>query len=156
MYESFVLPRPIVPTEQLLEDWMWLLKKPHDLLFVTKMGDAFLRAQSESVVFLDTLEGDAKAIAPDERTFNLRWGAGDLDPTLFNPDMIALLERSGMGLGPDQCYSYQLPPVVGGGLESCNIHVVSLLVHFSIAGQLHQQVKDLPPGARISKFETAD
>jgi hypothetical protein len=156
MYGSFVLPRPTIPTERLLEDWMWLLKQPHDLLFVTKMGDAFLRTQTESVTFLDTLEGDAKAIAPDERSFNLRWDAGDLDPTLFNPDLIALLESRGMNLGPDECYSYELPPVMGGALDSSNVHVVSLLVHFSIGGQLHRQVKDLPPGARISRFEMED
>jgi hypothetical protein len=156
MYEAFVLPRPSVSTEQLLEDWMWLLKEPHDLLFVTKMGDAFLRAQTESVVFLDTLEGDVKTIAPDERSFNLRWSAGDLDWSLFNPDMIASLESRGMGLGPDECYSYQLPPVVGGVLESSNVHVVNLLLHFSIAGQLHRQVRDLPNGARIAGFQTED
>ena len=46
MYDSLVLPVTTVPADRLLDDWLWLLKAPHQVLVVTKMGDAFVMSPS--------------------------------------------------------------------------------------------------------------
>ena len=153
MYDSLVLPASIISDKRLLEDWQWLLKAPHQVLVVTKMGDAFVKSPSSAVLFLDTLEGNVKEAARDERSFNQKWAAGDLDPTWFNPDMVALLEGRGVRLAPDQCYSYIVPPAIGGSFESSNIRVLRAVFHFLINGQLHRQVKELPAGTRITGLD---
>ena len=43
-------------------------------------------------------------------------------------------------------------PILGGELSVSNIQVIDFVVSINILGQLHRQVRDLPPGTRISKF----
>ena len=140
----------------LLDDWGWLLKDPHELLLVTSMGDAFVADSSGAVFYLDTLEGSLKPVAPSRETFQSLVASGGLDPDLFLPDMVALKIAQGHRLAPGQCYSYKLPPILGGPLESSNVEATDIVVHFSISGQLHRQLVDLPPGTRISGFRVVD
>jgi len=141
---------------RLLHDWQWLLSGTHRLLAVTRMGDAFVEKTGGEVIFLDTLEGTFKHAAPNKNAFFKLLKAGALDPTWFNPNMVALLEARAEHLAPGKCYSYKIPPVLGGSFESANVEVVSAMVHFSIMGQLHEQTRHLPPGAKISHFKIVE
>ena len=58
-----------------------------------------------------------------------------------------------MDLGLGQCYSYKLPPILNGPIEPSNIEPADLPVHFSLLGQIHRQVKDLPEGTPIHEFK---
>jgi hypothetical protein len=136
----------------LLEDWRWLIVGSCRLLAVTRMGDAFVEKADGEVVFLDTLEGCLKHAAPNATVFADYLANERFDPTWFNADMVALLEEKGKHLGPGQCYSYRVPPILGGSFFSENIHIASVLVHFSIMGQLHEQTRNLPPSSKISGF----
>ena len=137
---------------RLLHDWQWLLAGSHGLLAVTRMGDAFVEKADGEVIFLDTLEGALKQAATNQNAFFKLLKAGALDPTWFNPDMVALLETRSEHLAPGQCYTYKIPPVLGGSFESANVEAISVMVHFCIMGQLHEQIRRLPPGAQISHF----
>lgn len=57
---------------------------------------------------------------------------------------------AGLVPGNRQVLSFKIPPVLGGSFEPQNIEVSDLIVALSIAGQIHQQIKDLPPGTPIS------
>ncbi len=57
-----------------------------------------------------------------------------------------------MALAAADVYSFTVPPVLGGQIELANVEVADFVVAVNIAGQLHQQVKDLPPGSKISGF----
>lgn len=59
-------------------------------------------------------------------------------------------ECAGQHLGPDDVYSFRIPPVLGGLVDVSNVEVMSFTVAASINGQIHRQVKDLPPGSPIS------
>jgi len=141
---------------RLLDDWQWLLAGSHRLLAVTRMGDAFVEKADGEVIFLDTLEGNLKHAATNQNAFLKLLQVGAFDPTWFNPDMVALLEASSEHLAPGQCYCYKIPPVLGGSLESANVKAISAMVHFSIMGQLHEQTRHLPPGAKISHFKIVE
>jgi hypothetical protein len=60
--------------------------------------------------------------------------------------------QAALGMKPekDQCLSFKHPPALGGELEPDNIEVSDVWVHFSIAGQLLRQIKDVPAGTRIT------
>jgi len=120
------------------------------------MGDAFVEKADGEVIFLDTLEGALKHAATNQNAFLKLLKAGDLDPTWFNPNMVALLEARSEHLVPGQCYCYQIPPILGGSFESANIKAISVIVHFSIMGQLHEQIRDLPPGTKITGFKIVE
>ena len=70
--------------------------------------------------------------------------------------MVALLEARSDHLVSGQCYSYKIPPALGGSFESANVKNVSAMVHFSVMGQLHEQIRHLPPGANISHFKIVE
>lgn len=61
-------------------------------------------------------------------------------------------EDRGLVPGPEQVYGFAKPPVLGGAIDVENIEVIDFVVGVSIAGQLHAQVRDLPPGTAISGF----
>jgi hypothetical protein len=154
--EALTISPEGLDTEHLLGDWSWLLSDRYRLLGVTRMGDAFVETGDGKVLFLDTLEGCLKEAANDARTFFELLKAGKLDRALFLPDMVALMEARGERLAPGQCYCYHLPPVLGGPLTLDNVRAAFASVHFSVTGQLHRQVKDLPPGTKITEFKLVD
>jgi hypothetical protein len=48
-----------------------------------------------------------------------------------------------------KCYSYVLPPFLGGKIEPQNMELTPIYVHFAFLGAVYHQVKDLPPGTKI-------
>ena len=55
-------------------------------------------------------------------------------------------------LAEGQIYSYKTPPVLGGEYSTDNLEPTGIAVHFSVLGQIHRQVKDLPPGTKIDRI----
>jgi hypothetical protein len=52
--------------------------------------------------------------------------------------------------GAQQVLAWQVPPVLGAPIAIENLELMDFEVYLSIQGQLHRQVKDLPPGTKIS------
>jgi len=61
-----------------------------------------------------------------------------------------------MALAAADVYSFTVPPVLGGQIELSNVEVADFVVAVNIAGQLHQHVRDLPPGSKISELAFGD
>jgi hypothetical protein len=72
------------------------------------------------------------------------------------PGLIVELRKAGKTLGPGQVYSFKNPPVLGGEYEVDNFEPMDIEVHFSIFGQIHRQVKDLPPGTPITGMKLVE
>lgn len=142
--------------DMLLEDWQWLLQGKYSLWFVTKFGDVFLKAKAGSVAWLDVTSGSVSVVAASEQEFlELARGPDNLD-RWFMRNVVDHQAAIGMSPARNQCISFVQPVVLGGKLESTNLELTDAAVHLSIAGQIHRQVKDLPPGTKISgvSFET--
>jgi hypothetical protein len=56
----------------------------------------------------------------------------------------------GLAPGNDQVLSFKVPPVLGGELSTENLEVADFVVSVNVAGQIHDQVRLLPPGAPIA------
>jgi hypothetical protein len=61
-------------------------------------------------------------------------------------------EARGLVPGPREVYGFTQPPVLGGPVEVENVEVTDVVVSLNITGEIHAQVRDLPPGTRISGF----
>lgn len=68
-------------------------------------------------------------------------------------DDVVGLRAAGKLLERGQVYGFEIPPVLGGSFDAENLVPSDLVVHFSLAGQIHRQVKDLPPGTPISQIK---
>ncbi|HXS67646.1 MAG TPA: T6SS immunity protein Tdi1 domain-containing protein [Candidatus Polarisedimenticolia bacterium] len=136
----------------LLQDWRWLLGDSMQLLLVSAIGDMFLADAAGQVFWLDAGMGKLEKIAANVDEFQqLRQQRQNVDQW-FIPLLIGDLIASGKRLSPGQCYGYKKPPILGGEIELSNFEPTDLSVHFSILGQIHRQVKDLPPGTKITKI----
>ena len=138
--------------ERLLADWRWLTGTSKLPVLLAAIGDAFLQDHDGSVHFLDTSAGELERAAGDAVSF----GTMLRDPAFvtehFAVDVVAELRANGLLLEPGQIYSFEQPPVLGGSFETANVEAADIEVHFSITGQIHEQVRDLPAGTPVDQI----
>ncbi len=140
--------------DEVLADWRWLTGPNLQLWHVTKAGDALLRDPADgSIHFLDTLVGNVEPIARDEAGFEAAVMSDEDADKWLMPEVVDGQALLGMCPGPDECLSFKHPPALGGQLDPDNFETCNIRVHFSIAGQIHQQIKDLPPGTAITNIK---
>jgi hypothetical protein len=135
--------------EQALDSWSWLDLAGKTPQFASLFCDLFLESP-EGWWYLDTIEGGLEQV----------WQTGaQLQAALNTPegrDQYLLLglakeaERRGVSLAENEVYSLTPPPVLGGELDAANISALDFVVAVDLAGQIHDQVRKLPPGTPIS------
>ncbi len=133
-----------------LSSWAWLdgLAGMTPAL-ANAFGDVFLQGRDGSFSFLDTVGGRLDRFWLD---------AASLQADINNPEaqdkylMVGLAQAAdsqGLTPGVDQVLSFKVPPVLGGQLSTENLELVDFVIAVNLAGQIHQQVKSLPPGTPI-------
>jgi len=134
-----------------LEDWAWTGATSLTPIGASPFGDVFLKGR-DGISMLDTLEGHlVPAFADlDEMRRVLATPEGQ-DRFLTAGLALAAAER-GLVPGTRQVYAYSTPPVLGGPVSVDNVEVMDFVVWLSLTGQIHDQVRNLPPGTRISGF----
>ena len=137
--------------ESLMDSWRWLVGSTKQVILLTAVGDAFLQdSQDGTIHFLDTIAGEVQSIAEsyddllsllNDKNFVVNYFAVELFADLQQPQTLLT----------GQIYSYKQPPVLGGQIALDNIEPTDIDVHFTLLGQIHQQVKGLPDGTSIGK-----
>lgn len=137
--------------QPLLDEWQWLLGSRNFRVFrVTCMGDLFLLDDADKVYFLDTMEGELAAFATDLGDFERKLQDRHVRRRYLATFVVRRLFDADFALKPGECFSPDRPPILGGTLSNENLSAVDVLFHSSIMGQIHRQVKSLPPGTPIS------
>ena len=113
----------------------------------------FLAEASGRVLWLDTGTGQLHQIASSVAEFQQLRQQPEHADQWFIPQLVGDLISSGVRLSAGQCYSYKKPPILGGEIEPANFEPTDLSVHFRVLGQIHRQVKDLPPGSKITNIK---
>jgi hypothetical protein len=137
----------------LLGDWGGLVGDQMKLLLVSSVGDMFLADGRDIVFWLDTGAGTLQQVASSPEEFRQLMQQPEHANKWFIPQLVGDLMMRGVRLARGQCYSYKIPPVLGGSIAPDNFAPTDLSVHFSILGQIHRQVKNLPPGTKISDIK---
>ena len=129
-----------------LESWYFLDIEGATPLLTSAFGDVFLARPDGSVWLLDVVAGtltrewddvDAMADALETPDGQERW----LRASLANA-----AHRAGHVPTDAQVYDFATPPVLGGALSADNIRPTDFVVTVNLDGQIHEQVRDLPPG----------
>ena len=149
-FDDFLAPvHGVFNVEEALAGWRWLVPQPLKALVMTAAGDLFLRDESGTVFFLDTVEGRCEEVAASVDEWQEKLDDEELFNQWFLPGLIADLRES-KPLAHGQCYSPMHAPVLGGSFDAANWQPVDWLVHLSHSGRLHEAIKDLPPGTKIT------
>ena len=131
------------------EAWSWLDLRGKQPLFSSLFGDVCFDS-SDGLWWLDTLEG----------TLTQPWESREQARVVLSSEEgrdLYLLEglvmgalRRGVRPGPEQIYVFVVPPILGGQIDADQLDVIDFVVGLHITGQLHEQVKDFPPGTPVS------
>jgi hypothetical protein len=125
----------------LLEDWNWKLKGSFLPILLSASGDAFVQhVGNDEVWWLDTGGAEFSKVAETQEQFNELLTQKEFVIECFAVQMIGDLMQSGNSLGDGQIYSLKQPWILGGKYELSNIEATDIEVHFSITGQIAQQV----------------
>jgi hypothetical protein len=131
-----------------LKAWEWIGLDGKTAVFTSAFGNVFLHA-ADGFWFLDRLAG----------TLTRPWEtAGQLQDELDTPDGQSLYLSAGLvwaanelGLVPSgaEVYDFAVPPILGGEQVVTNVEVIDFITALGISGQIHEQLRDVPPGTPI-------
>lgn len=141
-----------VDLDGLLSDWRWLVDESYHPVVISALGDLFLRHDDGRIFWLSSGWGQLTEVAGDSGEFKQLMIKSENADTWFMPNLVGDILAEGQRLRQGECFGCKVPPALGGEFEPDNFEATDLMVHFSILGQLHRQIKDLPPGASISEI----
>jgi hypothetical protein len=131
-----------------LADWAWLLPEELTVWLMNRYGDLFLVFNDGTVHMLDIGRGTVEQLAESRNDFALKI---DEDDNASNWLMVPLVDRlieAGKRLQAGQCYSFIIPPIIGGEYIMKNTTILSITEHYGVYASIHQQIKNLPDGTQ--------
>lgn len=134
----------------MLSEWHWLLPENLTVWMVNRFCDVIFVKEDGTVHLLDSGAGTVKELAASRESFFTLVDQGDNADNWFLLSLTDQCTASGLTLAPGQCYSFKVPPVLGGKYELENIVPADLAVTFSFLAQIHLQTKDLLDGTPIN------
>jgi hypothetical protein len=140
-------------SDRLTEDWTWLIGTDKKVILISAIGDMFLASDNENIFWLDVGQGKLEMVAVDKKEFEIKLTDIEQVNEWFMIDLTTQLRLSDKKLKDGQLYSYKKLPVIGGEYLVDNFEPTDIEVHFSFAGQIHNQIKDLPDGTRIREVK---
>ena len=138
--------------QRALESWSWLdvAEDSSNCLPVRRP----LLEGADGWWFLDSIEG--------KRSLTREWSTGaEMQGCVNTPegqDRYLLLglaqaaERRGGTLGPNEVSRWLRHPVLGGPFDAASVTASDFVMALDIAGQIHEEVRSLPPGTRVSRI----
>ena len=127
--------------DSLLSDWEWLLGGVYLPILISASGDAFVQnVNNGQVWWLDTGGAELSQVAGSLEEFNELLSDKEFVIDCFAVEMIGDLIQSEKVLSVGQIYSLSKPWLLGGKYELSNIEPTDIEVHFSLTGQIAQQV----------------
>lgn len=139
-----------------LDGWKWIGLEGLTAVAISAFGDVFFRTPEGTIQMLDTIEGSLKEVAESLAHLTAQLQETGTRDDLLLGGFVNAARAKGMRLGEGECYDFEVAPVLGGKMSLEATHKHSFVVKLHIAGQLHEQVKDLPPGTRISRVTMSD
>ena len=133
----------------LLDDWRWLLASPATVWLCNRFAELVLVMQDGTVSYLEASAGVLRSIATSRQDFIAKLDQGDNANEWLMIPLVDKCIAAGKMLGPNQCYGFTTPPVLGGAYDLANIEVTDLPVYLAVMGQIHGQIKDVPDGTKI-------
>lgn len=132
-----------------LEEWAWLKPPRTPPVLVSAFGDLFFHTP-EGVMMLDTLDGALVRVAGGAAELRGQLATAEGRDNLLSDVWVQAGRRRGLTLDEGECFDWITPPVLGGAFAEDNVRKTLFVVKLDLAGQIHRQVKLLPPGTPVT------
>ena len=137
--------------DQALDSWDWIGLASCEPIFASLFGDIFFRA-ADGYWFLDSIDGSLSKPWATEADLRRALDSEEGQDRYLLGALATSAKARGIVLGAKQVYDFVPPPALGGSFDVDHLVVLDFVVSVNLAGQLHQQIKHLPPGTKISGF----
>lgn len=139
--------------EDICSCWQWRLTDQKSVVLISSIGDIFLLSKDETINWLETGTGELTKVADSLEQFEqLLKDEANID-YWFLETVVEQLIASGIKLQENEVYSFKKIPALGGDYSPDNFEPTDMSVHFAFTGQIHEQIKDLPPGTKINTVQ---
>jgi len=135
-----------------LESWSWIDIENKVPVLASLFGDVFLQ-DMRGYWFLDSVEGTLTTVATTRDELQTTLDTEEGQDSFLMGGLAMSAERLGILLQPNEVYDFKIPPVLGGKTGVENIVKMDFVVSLNIAGQLHDQIRHLPPGTKIKGIQ---
>ncbi|WP_153536492.1 T6SS immunity protein Tdi1 domain-containing protein [Actinomadura macrotermitis] len=132
-----------------LESWGWIGLDGKAPVFASVFGDVLLRA-ADGLWWLDTLQGELTRPWQSTEEVEAALNTADGQEHYLLAGLARAAWERGLVPADGEVYDFTHPPVLGGELDPDNLGVIDFATGLNIAGQIHDQVRDLPPGTPIT------
>jgi hypothetical protein len=134
---------------RLLAGWAWLLPPTFTVWPMNRFGDLFVVTPDGTVNMLDIGAGVLVKLANSQDELSEKIDEQDNANNWLMIPLVDAAHAAGMTLARGECYSFKLPPVLGGQYALENVLVLELSQHFGAFASIHNQLRDLPDGTQI-------
>jgi hypothetical protein len=135
--------------QTLLENWAWLVPEHFTLWIMNRFGDLFIVLDDGSVHMMEVGTGTLKKAAESRADFASRLNDDDNANEWLMIPLVDQLVTAGKTLSKGECYSYRVPPNLGGHHTVENMIVLPVANHYAGHGSIQKQIKDVPYGTEI-------
>ena len=136
--------------------WRWLPLNGLTVFAVSAFGEVFLRHDTGRILYIDTIEGQLSDVANNMSEFTRMLSGDEMRDKVLLRGFVMSARTKGLCLDDGECYDFKIAPILGGPMDIDHVEKTSFIVKLDIAGQIHEQVKDLPPGTEISEIQIKD
>jgi hypothetical protein len=155
-WNDLMVPFDEDASAELLETWTWLTGNDKTPVIITSIGDMFLVDGENKIYWLNAGEGILELVAETDSEFQAKLNDIEQAREWFMTGLVAEIKQSGKELAAGKLYSYVKLPVLGGSYTADNFILTDISVHFVLAGQVHEQIRDLPDGTVINSVKIVD
>jgi hypothetical protein len=103
--------------------------------------------------FLDAAGGKLDKIASNRDELKAALSSPEGQDQYLLAGLAHAAEIQGLTLAESEVFDFTQPPVLGGQFVVENLKPTPFVVSLNIAGQIHNQVRNLPPGTKISNVK---
>jgi len=136
---DYLISQPGKDWPRLLHDWIPPLPAACTVWLVNRLGEVIVVADDKTVLMLDVGAGTVAEVARSREHFARLLDTANNADNLLRISLVNACHRAGMNLGPNECYSFKVPPPLGGKYEVTNLTPTELSVHYSFMAYVHKQ-----------------
>ena len=148
--KDYLIPQAGKDWRALLSGWLEVLPPSFTLWMVNRFGDLFVVLDDGSVCMLDVGVGSFKRLANSRSHFASLIDVGDNANHWLMIPLVKACVAAGLTLGPNQCYGYDIPPVLGGQYQPGNVSVTDIAGHYAFLADIYRQTRNLPEGTPVT------
>jgi hypothetical protein len=130
----------------LLAGWSWLLPPKFTVWLVNRFGDLFLVLPDDTVHLLNVAAGTITKLADSQDEFCRKIDEGENASHWLMIPLVDRLVAAGQRATPGCCYSFRVPPALGGQQTVENTLVLGIVEHYRKYGLTHIRLRGMAPG----------